>query len=111
MSKNTPAPASDAVTVRSRKSRFSDEFKRDAVRLVSEEKYTFQAAAAAVNVSQKSLRDWYARFAPKPAPCGEDATVEELRQENRRLRQQLKRAELEREILKKATVYFAKESL
>jgi transposase len=37
--------------------------------------------------------------------------LEEFRQENRRLRQQLKRAELEREILKKATAYFAKESL
>ena len=34
-----------------------------------------------------------------------------LREENKRLRQQLKRAELEREILKKATAYFAKESL
>ena len=91
--------------------RFSDEFKRDAVRLITEERYTFKAAAAAVGVSEKSLRDWHARFAPHPTPCGEDATVEELRQENKRLRQQLKRAELEREILKKATAYFAKESL
>jgi transposase len=91
--------------------RFSDEFKRDAVRLVAEEEYTFKAAAAAVNVSEKSLRDWHARFAPKPGPCGDDATLEELRVENKRLRQQLKRAELEREILKKATAYFAKESL
>jgi transposase len=91
--------------------RFSDEFKRDAVRLISEERYTFKAAAAAVGVSEKSLRDWHARFAPQPSPCGEDATMEELQQENKRLRQQLKRAELEREILKKATAYFAKESL
>jgi transposase len=45
------------------------------------------------------------------APCGEDATVAELREEVTRLRRQLKRAELEREILKKATAYFAKESL
>jgi transposase len=37
--------------------------------------------------------------------------MDELREENKRLRQQLKRAELEREILKKATAYFAKESL
>lgn len=73
--------------------RFSDEFKRDAVRLITEERYTFKAAAAAVGVSEKSLRDWHARFAPHPTPCGEDATVEELRQENKRLRQQLKRAE------------------
>jgi transposase len=86
-------------------------FKRDAVRLVSEEKYSFKAAAAAVNVCEQSLRAWHAKFAPAPTPCGENATVEELRDEVARLRKQLKRAELEREILKKATAYFAKESL
>ena len=91
--------------------RFSEEFKRDAVRLVVEEEYTFKAAAQAVGVSEKSLRDWHKRLAPPPRPCGEDATVEELREENKRLRRQLRRAELEREILKKATAYFAKESL
>jgi len=91
--------------------RFSEEFKRDAVRLVVEEEYTFKAAAKAVGVSEKSLRDWHKRLAPPPEPCGEDATVEELREENKRLRRQLRRAELEREILKKATAYFAKESL
>jgi transposase len=91
--------------------RFSEEFKRDAVRLVVEEGYTFKAAAKAAGVSEKSLRDWHKRLAPPPEPCREDATVDELREENKRLRRQLKRAELEREILKKATAYFAKESL
>jgi len=91
--------------------RYSDDFKRDAVRLVTEERYTFKAAATAVGVSEKSLRDWHARFAPAKSPCGENASLDELREENKRLRQQLKRAELEREILKKATAYFAKESL
>jgi transposase len=90
--------------------RFSEDFKREAVRLIVEEKYTFVAAAQAVGVSSKSLRDWHAKFAPQPAPCGGDANVEQLREENKRLRRQLKRAELEREILKKATAYFAKES-
>ena len=91
--------------------RFTDDFKRDSVRLVTDEKYTFQAAATAVGVSQKSLRDWHAKFAPQAVPCDEHASLEELREEIKRLRQQLKRAELEREILKKATAYFAKESL
>jgi tRNA G37 N-methylase TrmD len=67
--------------------------------LVSEEKYSFKAAAAAVNVCEQSLRAWHAKFVPIPAPCGEHATVEELRDEVARLRKQLKRAELEREIL------------
>jgi transposase len=94
-----------------RKRRFSEEFKRDAVRLIVEEGYTFKSAATAVGVSDQSLRAWHAKFAPPPEPCGEHATVAELREENQRLRKQLKRAELEREILKKATAYFAKESL
>lgn len=95
----------------SRRRRFSEDFKRDAVRLVVEEKYTFLAAAQAVGVSTKSLRDWHQKFAPRPEPCGDNATVDELREEVKRLRRQLKRAEMEREILKKATAYFAKESL
>lgn len=94
-----------------RRRRFDEEFKRAAVRLVVEENYTFQAAASAVGICDQTLRAWHARFAPQPAACSENATVEELREENQRLRKQLRRAELEREILKKATAYFAKESL
>jgi len=90
---------------------FSEEFKQDAVRLVVNEDYSFAAAAQAVGVGEQSLRKWHARLAPKPAPCGEDATQEELREEIKRLRRELRRAELEREFLKKATAYFAKESL
>ena len=42
---------------------------------------------------------------------GVEEWLEELREENQRLRRELRRAEMEREILKKATAYFAKESL
>ena len=90
---------------------FGEDFKRDAVRLVVDEKYTFAAAAKAVGVSIQSLRAWHKKFAPPLGPCGENATLDELREENKQLRRQLRRAELEREILKKATAYFAKESL
>ena len=90
---------------------FTDEFKQDAVRLVVNEGYSFAAAARAVGVGEQSLRKWHARLALQPAPCGENATLDELREENQRLRRELRRAELEREILKKAAAYFAKESL
>lgn len=93
-----------------RKRSYSDEFRRDAVRLVVEEGYSFKAACEAVGVCDATLRAWHARFAPPPSPCGGDATLDELKAENARLRKQLKRTELEREILKKATAYFAKES-
>jgi transposase len=95
----------------SRKRRvFSDEFKQDAVRLVTTSGYTFAAAAKSLGIGEPSLRQWHAKFAPPPAPCGEDASVAEPQAENQRLRRELRRAEMEREILNKATAYFAKES-
>jgi len=111
MNKAKIPTAPDQSAIHPSRRRFSEEFKQDAVRLVIDQQYSFKAAAKAVGVSEKSLRDWHKRLAPVPKPCGEDATVDELQEENKRLRKQLKRAELEREILKKATAYFAKESL
>ena len=102
--------APDQSAIHPNRRRFSEEFKQDAVRLIVDQQYSFKAAAKAVGVSEKSLRDWHGKFAPEPAPCGETGTVEQLQQENKRLRKQLKRAEMEREMLKKATAYFAKES-
>ncbi len=90
--------------------RYADEFKRDAVRLIVDEGYTFKAACQAMGVCDQTLRAWHAKLAPQPEACGEEASTDELQAEVKRLRKALKRAELEREILKKATAYFAKES-
>jgi transposase len=89
---------------------FTEEFKRDAVNLIVVEGYTYKKAADAVGVCSRTIRDWYDKFAVPPEACGDDATVGELQAELKRLRKELKQAELEREILKKATAYFAKES-
>ena len=107
MSKKRSTSAAKSSSVK----RYSEEFKREAVRLVSVEKYSFNAASAATGVSENSLREWHARLVPPPASCGEEASLQELREENKRLRQQLRRAELERENLKKSHGVFAKESL
>ena len=88
---------------------FSEEFKVNSVRLVTVEGYSIAAAAKSVGVGEQSLRKWHARLAPPPVPCGEDASVKELRAEVDRLRCELRRAEMEREILKTATAYFAKD--
>ena len=111
MSKKRLSEVLEPVSRAPQARRFSEEFKRDSVRLVTDEQYTFVAAAMAVGVSVKSLRDWHAKFVPQPEPCDEHASLAELREENKRLRRQLQRTELEREILKKATAYFARESL
>jgi len=58
----------------------------------------------------KSLRDWHAKLAPELEPCGDDASTAALQDEIKRLRKRLQRAEMEREILKNATAYFARES-
>ena len=97
-----------AVPVKRRS--YNDDFRQDAVRLVVEEGYSFKAASEAVGVCDQTLRAWHSKLAPQPKPCGEDASTSELQAENKRLRKALKRAELEREILNKATAYFAKES-
>jgi transposase len=89
---------------------FSDEFKRDAVNLVVIEGYSFKRAAGAVGVSPNSLRGWYAKLAPDADAGGEDPTNQSLQEEIKRLRKQLREAQLERDILKKATAFFAKES-
>lgn len=89
---------------------FNQEFKLEAVNLVAKQGYTIRAAAQAVGVSETSLRQWLKKYGPPPQPCGENASLAELKAENVRLRRELKQAELEREILKKATAYFAKES-
>ena len=91
------------MSKKSKRSRrvFSDEFKQDAVDLVVKQGYSFRAAAEAVNVSSRSLREWHEKLAPEPQPCGENASVEDLQAEIKRLRKQLQNAELEREILKK----------
>lgn len=67
--------------------RHSEAFKRDAVRLVIDEGYTFAAAAQAVGVSDQTLRTWRKKFGPAPHACGEDATLDELRAQSRRHKQ------------------------
>lgn len=56
------------------------------------------------------MRQWMAKFASPIPERWLDATVHELRDENKWLKAALKRAELGREIPKKATAFFARES-
>ena len=90
--------------------RFTESFKRDAVRLITHEQYSFHAASAAVGVSDTSLHKWHKKYADPTSPCIEDATTDSLQAEVNRLRKQLKKAEMERDILKKATAYFASQN-
>ena len=87
---------------------FTLEFKTSAARLVREQGYSVPQAAESLGVDPRSIRDWVARFAPQPL-AGATSGDAELRQEVERLRAENKRLLMEREILKKATAFFARE--
>ena len=87
--------------------RFSKEFKVSAVRLVTEQGYAVSQAAKNLGVDPASLRGWLKKFAPSPQ---DDQSQGAVQAELRRLREENRRLTMERDILKKATVFFAKES-
>jgi transposase len=86
--------------------KYTREFKESAAKLVNEQGYTAVEAAKSLGVDPNSIRHWVKRFPGNGAGAavGEGA----LRVELRRLREENKRLLMEREILKKATAFFAK---
>jgi len=86
------------------KGNYSDEFKRDAVAQITERGYPVAEVAQRLGVSQHSLYAWKRKFAK--ASSGEAEKDAEIR----RLKRELTRVTEERDILKKATAYFARDA-
>ena len=86
------------------KGNFSDEFKRDAVRQTTERGYPVLEVSQRLGVSAHSLYEWRKKYAA-PVDKG-DEQAEEIR----RLKRELVRVTEERDILKKAAAYFAKDA-
>ena len=88
--------------------KFSREFKISAVGLVQQQGYTVVDAAKSLGIDPTSLRGWLKQFpTDASAPLDQAGSVQA---ELRRLREEVRRLTMEREILKKATAFFAKES-
>ena len=87
--------------------KFTREFKVSAVRLVNQQGYSIVQAAQSLGVDRGSVRDWVKRLSSEDglAASGDGAVQAELR----RLRQENARLLMEREILKKAAAFFARE--
>ncbi len=87
---------------------YTDEFKRDAVRLVTKQGYSLAEAARNLGVHANLLRTWKQKIQAEDEQSearlteGERMELASLRAENKRLR-------MERDILKKATAFFANE--
>ena len=87
-------------------SNYSVDFKRDAVHQITVRGYPVREVSRRLGVSTHSLYKWMKLFA-EPASKADGVDHEA---ENRRLKRELARVTEERDILKKATVYFARGS-
>ena len=90
--------------------KFTEEFKAGAVRLVLDEGKSAGAVARELDLTESALRTWVAqaRADRTKGKSGALTTVE--REELARLRKENRQLRLERDILKKAAAFFAKEN-
>ena len=84
--------------------RYTDEFKREAVKQVTERGYSVADVAQRLDTTTHSLYAWLKKFG-EPNPQTSDQI--DLSAENARLKSELRRMTEERDILKKAAKYFA----
>jgi transposase len=91
---------------------YTREFKVEAVKLVTEKGYSVAEAARSLGLHENLLRSWKRAFEAEPDQAfpgnGNRPALEE---EVRRLKAENRRLQMERDILKKATAFFAKEAL
>ena len=85
---------------------YSKEFKEEAVALVLEQGYSVPQAAESLGIAANMLYRWKDDIEQKRAG---KALKEDERTELKRLRKEVKDLRMEREILKKASAFFAKE--
>ena len=90
---------------------YTREFKLEAVRLIKERGVSYAQASADLGVHPTQLRDWVKKLAddPRQAFPGHGQMKPE-QQEIARLKREVAKLKAERDILKKAAAYFAKES-
>ncbi|HAK46254.1 MAG TPA: hypothetical protein DCO79_10110, partial [Spirochaeta sp.] len=91
---------------------YSKELKQEAVKMVLEQGLTHKEVGRRLSIPSGTIGGWMtaAKAGRIPANPG-DLSVAELTAQNAKLRKQLAEARMEKEILKKAAAYFAKESL
>lgn len=87
--------------------RYTEEFKIEAVKQVTERGHRLADVAARLGVTTHSMYAWMKRYG---VPEAQRLSNQDQATELRRLRSELKRVTEERDILKKAAAYFAKAS-
>ena len=91
---------------------YTPEFKAEAVKLVTEQGYSVAEAARSLGLSENLIRNWkHALEAQGDQAFPGRGKLPAIEEELRRLRAENKRLLMERDILKKAAAFFAKEAL
>jgi transposase len=93
-----------------RRSRFDEDFRREAVRLAESGTMSIAQIARDLGINSETLRNWRRKAREAGNEGQSSATVPSLEEENRRLKRENSRLIEEREILKKATAFFARDA-
>ena len=107
--------------MRARRPRYSEEFKSEALALMDRDDRSFRKLSEDLGVNHETLRYWYKQREmgkkksrpQRPAPPREETPEQRLarlERENQRLQRENDQLRMDREILKKAAAFFAKEN-
>jgi len=88
---------------------FPPEFRSEAVKLMRDSDKPLSQLAKDLGVSEQTLRTWR-RQAQRDAGQRDDGLTSDQAEELRRLRRENRTLQMEREVLKKAAAFFARES-
>ena len=99
------------MTEKTKRQKYTKEFKADTIKLVLEQGYSCAEAGRRLGLHSTNVSRWIREQHQDEKDIAEGGvTRRELEEEVLRLRKENKRLEMEREILKKAAAFFAKES-
>ena len=93
-----------------KRQKYTQEFKEEAVKLVTEQGYQIAEAARNLGIHANMLSRWKREIEGSIESSPGIGSLNDVHSELRRLRKENKRLKMEREILKKAAAFFAKES-
>jgi transposase len=88
---------------------YSSEFKETAVKLAIDSDQSVAQTARDIGVNENTLHTWISKYSKPPVAQVKTRSDEHIYDENKRLKKELAKVTQERDLLKKATAYFARE--